>query len=209
MIEVNNIKALVEVSVPTARLQVVSNDSPANQPSLLVNAAEAPAIARFLRDAPELRFDYCSSVTGVDWLDSVIKEKIKVKKTVEGLEKEVEETIERKRHGYLEVVYHLYSMELRHGPLVLRQRTANRSDSVTVASLTPIWRGCEFQEREVYDLYGVRFDGHPDLRRILMWDAFTDYPMRKDYSEPDDYEWEPTPHEKVLSKARQNYPPQT
>jgi NADH:ubiquinone oxidoreductase subunit C len=50
-----------------------------------------------------------------------------------------------------------------------------------VASVTPIWRGAEFQEREVYDLYGVRFEGHPDLRRILMWDGFQGHPMRKDY----------------------------
>jgi hypothetical protein len=50
-----------------------------------------------------------------------------------------------------------------------------------VASVTPIWRGAEFQEREVYDLFGVRFEGHPDLRRILMWDGFEGHPMRKDY----------------------------
>jgi NADH:ubiquinone oxidoreductase subunit C len=49
------------------------------------------------------------------------------------------------------------------------------------ASVTPIWRGAEFQEREAYDLYGVVFDGHPDLRRILMWDGFEGHPMRKDY----------------------------
>ena len=74
-------------------------------------------------------------------------------------------------------------------------------------SLTPIWRSAEFQEREIFDLYGIRFDGHPDLRRILMWDEFEDYPMRKDYREPDDYEWEPTPHDDVLEKAKQHYPP--
>jgi len=54
---------------------------------------------------------------------------------------------------------------------------------------------------------GVRFDGHPDLRRILMWDEFQDFPMRKDYREPDDYEFEPTPHDEVLEKAKQHYPP--
>ena len=86
-------------------------------------------------------------------------------------------------------------------------RTANRTDQVTLPSLTPVWRACEFQEREVFDLFGVNFSDHPDLRRILMWDGFKAYPMRKDYVEPDDYEWEPTPHGGVLEKARQHYPP--
>jgi NADH-quinone oxidoreductase subunit C len=104
------------------------------------------------------------------------------------------------------VVYHLYSVARRHGPVILRARTGNRTDAVTLPSLTPIWRSCEFQEREVFDLYGVVFEGHPDLRRILMWDAFAGHPMRKDYVEPDDYEWEPTPHGAVLAKARRHYP---
>jgi NADH-quinone oxidoreductase subunit C len=75
-----------------------------------------------------------------------------------------------------------------------------------VASLTPVWRSCEFQECEVFDLFGVVFHGHPDLRRILMWDQFQDFPMRKDYVEPDDYEYEPTPHDAILDKARRHYP---
>jgi NADH-quinone oxidoreductase subunit C len=100
-------------------------------------------------------------------------------------------------------------MALKQGPVVVRMRTGNRTNDVTLPSLTPVWRSCEFQEREVFDLYGVRFEGHPDLRRILMWDGFTAHPMRKDYVEPDDYEWEPTPHEEVLAKAKQHYPPAT
>jgi NADH-quinone oxidoreductase subunit C len=160
-----------------------------------------------LRDDPQLRLDYASNVTGVDWPDRVEKVKTKVRKLVEGVEKEVEETVDKKIPGYLEAVYHLYSVALKHGPLVLRQRTADRAENVQVASLTPIWRGCEFQEREVYDLYGIHFDGHPDLRRILMWDAFKDYPMRKDYVEPDDYEYEPTAHDDVRDKAKRHQNP--
>ena len=87
--------------------------------------------------------------------------------------------------------------------MILRLRTENRADRIQLPSLTPVWRSCEFQEREIFDLYGVIFDGHPDLRRILMWDEFKDHPMRKDYVEPDDYEYEPTPHEEVLEKVRQ------
>lgn len=200
----DEIKARLEAAVPGAQLQVVPNDSLANQPSLLVDAAHASAAARFLRDDPRLRLDHASNVTGIDWPDRVEKLKTKVKKLVDGVEKEVEETVEKTIPGYLEVVYHLYSMELKHGPVILRQRTANRADQVSVASLTPVWRGCEFQEREAFDLYGIRFEGHPDLRRILMWDGFKDYPMRKDYVEPDDYDYEPTPHDEVLEKAKKH-----
>jgi NADH-quinone oxidoreductase subunit C len=198
------IKARLEAAVPGVQLAIVPNGSPANQPSLLVHTAHALAVAKFLRDDPQLGLDYCSNVTGVDWLDTVLKERVKVKKLVEGVEKEVEELKETKRPGYLEAVYHLYSMSLKHGPVLLRQRTGNRTDQVRVASLTPLWRGCEFQEREIFDLYGIVFDGHPDLRRILMWDGFEDYPMRKDYVEPDDYEYEPTPHDDVLEKAKKH-----
>jgi NADH-quinone oxidoreductase subunit C len=202
VINIEQLKDRLVAAVPGARLELVPNESPANQPSLLMDNEHAFAVARFLRDDPEFRLDYASNVTGVDWLDAVLKEKVKVKKVVEGVEKEVEETVEKKRPGYLEAVYHLYSMTLKHGPVVLRLRTENRSDKNHLPSLTPIWRGAEFQEREVFDLYGIVFDGHPDLRRLLMWEGYLDHPMRKDYVDPDDYEYEPTPHDEVLEKAK-------
>ena len=202
-----HIKARIENAVPGAILQIAPNESPANQPSLVVPPSCAAAVASFLRDDPELRLDYCSNVTGVDWLDAELTEKVKVKTVADGVEKETEETRKFKRAGYLEAVYHLYSMERKHGPVILRQRTSNRADQVRLASLTPIWRGCEFQEREIFDLYGVLFEGHPDLRRILMWDGFKDFPMRKDYVEPDDYEYEPTAHDDVLEKAKRHTSP--
>ena len=200
------VKARIEAAAPGAQVEIVPNGSPANQPSLLLDRGHARAVAQFLRDDPALAFDYASNVTGIDWPEKTIKEKIKVKKTVEGVEKEVEEVCERKTPAYLEAVYHLYSMARKHGPLILRLRTENREDQVTLPSLTPVWRSCEFQEREIFDLYGVHFEGHPDLRRILMWPEFKDHPMRKDYVEPDDYEYEPTPHDAVLARARQHYP---
>jgi NADH-quinone oxidoreductase subunit C len=200
------IKGRVEAAVPGAFLQIVPNDSLGGQPSLLVDNAHALAVAEVLRDDPSLRLDYASNVTGIDWLDAVVQEKRKVKQVIDGLEREIEQTVEHKKAGYLEAVYHLYSMELKHGPLILRLRTVNRSDNASVPSLTPVWRGAEFQEREAYDLYGITFEGHPDLRRILMWDGFTDFPMRKDYVEPDDYEYEPTPHDDVAQKTQRHYP---
>ena len=195
---------------PGAKVALVSNASPSAQHSLLVDPAHVREIATFLRDDEALRLDYCSNATGVDWPDREIIETVKTKITeADGSEKEVEQKIKRIEPGCLEVVYHLYSMARKQGPVVLRVRTANRTDQITLPSLTPVWRSCEFQEREIFDLFGVVFEGHPDLRRILMWDEFKDHPMRKDYVEPDDYEWEPTPHNEVLAKAKKHYPAAT
>jgi NADH-quinone oxidoreductase subunit C len=200
------IKTRIEAAVPGAVVEILPNSSLDTQRSLLVDNAHALAVAQLLRDDSALRLDYASNVTGVDWLEHVIQEKRRTKQAIGGIEREIEETIEHKRPGYLEVVYHLYSMALKHGPVILRLRTANRTDDTRVPSLTPVWRGAEFQEREVYDLFGITFEAHPDLRRILMWDEFKDYPMRRDYVEPEDYEYEPTPHGDVLEKARRHYP---
>lgn len=79
----------------------------------------------------------------------------------------------------LDAVYHLFSMAKKHGPIPIKV-TLPRANP-RVPSVVPIYRGAEFQEREAYDLYGVIFEGHPDLRRILMWDEFKGHPMRKDY----------------------------
>jgi NADH-quinone oxidoreductase subunit C len=204
---IDQIKSRIEDAVPGAKMEIVQNGSPSQQQSLLLDSEHALAVAHFLRDDPALRLDFCSNVTGVDWLDRVVKKTAKTKTVVDGVEKEVDQTTEEKIPGYLEAVYHLYSMTHKHGPVIIRMRTADRAEGARLPSLTPIWRSAEFQEREIFDLYGIRFDGHPDLRRILMWDEFEDYPMRKDYVQPDDFEWEPTPHDEVLARAKQHYTP--
>jgi len=201
------IKARIEAAVPGAIVEIVQNASPSQQHSLKIDNEHAHDVAKWLHDDPALRLDFCSNVTGVDWLDRTVKKTVKVKKVVDGEEKEVSETTEEKIPGYLEAVYHLYSMTHKHGPLIIRMRTTDRAENACLPSLTPIWRSAEFQEREIFDLYGIRFDGHPDLRRILMWDEFEDHPMRKDYVQPDDFEWEPTPHDDVLARAKQHYAP--
>ena len=205
MESLEEIKARAEAAVPGAKIDIVPNPGPSQQSSLLIDNEHAAAVAKFLRDDPALRLDFCSNATGVDWLDRTVKKTVKVKTIVEGIEKEVDQTTEEFLLGYLEAVYHLYSMTHKHGPVIIRMRTKDRADGARLPSLTPIYRSAEFQEREIFDLYGVRFDGHPDLRRILMWDEFVDHPMRKDYREPDDYEYEPTPHDDVLEKAKQHY----
>ena len=207
---VEEIKAAIEAAVPGAVVKIVPNPSPSGQHSLLLAREQAAQVAEFLRDDAELVLDFLSNVTGIDWLDKEVTEKVKVTrpvtKVVDGVEQTVEETVEETRKhvepGYLETVYHLFSIAKKQGPVVLRMRTVNRTDQVELPSLTPVWRSAEFQEREVFDLYGIVFKGHPDLRRILMWDEFKDHPMRRDYIEPDDYEYEPTAHDEVLAKAK-------
>jgi NADH-quinone oxidoreductase subunit C len=171
---IEKIKEIALQAVPGLRIEIINSTPPAAQPAFLVDREHIVAVARMLKTDPRWQMDFCSCVTAVDYL----------------------------KEGYIEVVYHLYSVALKHGPVVLKVRAPRDLAQCEVPSLTPVWRGCEFQEREAYDLFGVRFTGHPDLRRILMWDEFRDHPLRKDYVPPADYEWEPTPHGEVLARAK-------
>jgi len=202
------ILTVIKAALPTAKIELLINPSVSGQHSLVVAPEDAVAVASFLREDAELALDYCSNATGVDWPDKEITEKVKVTKVVDGEEKQVEEMVKRIEPGHLEAVYHLYSMKHGNGPIagpvVLRMRTVNRTDQVSLPSLTLVWRSAEFQEREIFDLYGIVFTGHPDLRRILMWDEFEDFPMRRDYVDPDDFEYEPTPHDEVLKRAEEH-----
>lgn len=189
----------LQAAFPAAEIALRANPSPCAQHGLAVAPKDALAVAGFLRDT--LGYDFCSNVSGVDWPPKTLKETVVRKEIVDGAEKEIKETIEREEPGFFEVVYHLFSVAKRSPLLTLRVRTADRDAHVSVPSLTPVWKSAEFQEREAYDLFGIHFAGHPDLRRILMWDEFTDHPMRKDYVAPDDYEYEPTPHDAILAKV--------
>ena len=171
---IENLRDAVLQAVPGATIEIVTSTPAAMQPGLLVDREHVVAVASFLKDDTRFQLDFCSCVTGVDYL----------------------------KLGYIEVVYHLYSVALKYGPVVLKVRAPRELEQCRVPSLTPVWRGCEFQEREAYDLFGVKFYGHRDLRRILMWDEFVDHPMRKDYVPPADYEWEPTPHDETLKRAK-------
>lgn len=105
----------------------------------------------FALAAKEAGFELCVDVTAVDWM--------------------------RQRTERYEVVANLLSMSHR---LRLRMITAVPRSEPTVASLTPIWPGASFAEREVYDMFGIHFEGHPDLTRILMPDDWEGHPLRKD-----------------------------
>src|SRR5204862_4311990 len=107
MESLDQIKSRIEAAVPGAKIDIVPNGSPSQQHSLLIDNEHAVAIARFLRVDSALRLDFCSNVTGVDWLDRTVKKTTKLKRLVDGQEKEIVETIEEKIPGYLEAVYHL------------------------------------------------------------------------------------------------------
>ncbi len=80
---------------------------------------------------------------------------------------------------YFEVIYQLTSLRRNHS-LVVKTRCYGR-DNPTIPSVFSLWRSADFQEREIYDLFGISFEGHPNLKRIVLWDGFQGYPLRKDY----------------------------
>jgi NADH-quinone oxidoreductase subunit C len=109
-------------------------------------------ICRYLHDDPGLFLDYLVDVCGVDYLG--------------------------KKEKRFEVVYHLYSIKHRHA---VRIKAEVAGDNPSIDSVMPIWTGANWHEREAYDMYGIIFNGHPDLRRILLPEDWEGYPLRKDY----------------------------
>lgn len=119
-----------------------------------VQPAHLLAVGRFLRDDPRCAFEQLSDVTCVDYLNFPDAED---------------------RFG---VIYNLLSISLNHR---LFLKVFVNDPDPRVPSVWPIWHGAEWTEREVFDMFGIRFDDHPDLRRILMPEDFQDHPLRKDY----------------------------
>jgi len=83
-------------------------------------------------------------------------------------------------YDHFEVVYQLTSLERNHS-LVLKTRCHNR-DNPVLPSVVSLWRGADFQEREIYDLMGIRFESHPNMKRIVLWEGFPGHPLRKDFN---------------------------
>jgi NADH-quinone oxidoreductase subunit C len=117
----------------------------------VVEPARILDVLRLLRDDPQCAFDVLSDVTAVDYLP---------------------------RRPRFEVVYHLYS--IRSNQRVRIKAPVEEADA-HLASAVPLYASANWMEREVFDLYGIRFDGHPDLRRLLLYDEFDGHPLRKDY----------------------------
>jgi NADH-quinone oxidoreductase subunit C len=106
-----------------------------------------------------------------------------------------ESGVDYKNDGYIEVVYHLYSYTYRH-LAVLKVRTPR--DNAVIPSVESVWKAAIWLEREIFDLLGVTFTEHPDLRRLLMPEDWVGYPLRKDFVEPDEYHGISTRRESLL-----------
>jgi NADH-quinone oxidoreductase subunit C len=117
----------------------------------VVAAARLVDVMRFLRDDPACQFDMLTDLTAVDYLGEEPR---------------------------FEMVYHLYSVP-KNQRLRVKARVGERAPEI--ATLCALWPSANWMEREVWDLYGIRFTGHPDLRRILLYEQFEGHPLRKDY----------------------------
>lgn len=109
-------------------------------------------IFSFLKEDAKLDFNFLTDITAVDYLG--------------------------KKEPRFEVVYHLYSLRAKHR---LRVKVPVPEQDPVVDSLVPLWKGANWLEREVWDMFGIRFREHPDLRRVLLYEEFQGHPLRKDY----------------------------
>jgi len=136
---------------------IVSTHSGFGDDTAVVRREKIVEICTFLRDDPDLRFEFAMDLTGVDYLGEVPR---------------------------FEVVYHLYSMEKKRR---VRIKSRLHEEDPTIDSVSSVWPGMNWYEREAFDMYGIVFRDHPNLVRILMYEGFVGHPLRKDYKYPDFY----------------------
>jgi NADH-quinone oxidoreductase subunit C len=147
--DADTLVATLQAAVPDAQIEGAPTVDP--QTTIYVSRDEVPALARALRDRPELAFDFLAELTAVDYWP---------------------------KEPRYEVVYVLVSLAHR---LRLRMKVRVPADDPHVATVSGVWPAANWLEREVWDLFGIAFDGHPDPRRLLMPEDWQGYPLRKDY----------------------------
>lgn len=153
---------------------IVGEGLEALDPYITVAPLALPEVLEALRDDPDLSFDFLMAITGID---------------MSGLSDQ----------PVIRVLYHLFSYRHRHTIVV---RTEVPRDQAVLPSVTAIYPTAEWHEREVFDLLGVRFLGHPDLRRILLPEEWVGHPLRKDYEEGETALGFPTRRETLLDRIR-------
>jgi NADH-quinone oxidoreductase subunit C len=134
--------------------KILETHSQFGDDTAVVDPAAWRDVALFLRDDPRCAMDMFVDITAVDYPD---------------------------RDPRFEVVCHLRSLERGHRIRIKARIGDENADDLDIASLVPVWKGANWFERECHDMFGVRFVGHPDLRRILMYEEFRGHPLRKDY----------------------------
>lgn len=154
----------------------------------VIDAAKIPEAALLLRDEPELHFELLMCLTGIDWDGYDETGKGKSVKILGYTEEGKPETSDRVGEGDFGVAYACYSH--RHGHKYSLFTMVPR-DVAEVPTVSHVWPTAAWHEREAYDLVGITFAGHPDLRRILLEDGWVGHPLRKDYQMPD--RWEGVP----------------
>ena len=144
--------------------------------TLMVKVSDMHQVMRFLRDDPECDYDLIVDICGIDYMDYPARPSLPQGPEAEGLT------------GRFGVVYNLVSVTHNRRLLVkvhldpsIDTHGNEQDPALHLPSVTDIWPGAEWMEREVYDMFGIRFDNHPDLRRILLWESYPAYPLRKDY----------------------------
>jgi NADH-quinone oxidoreductase subunit C len=159
--------------------RIKSKNLEAIDPFVVVDPADLPEVGRFLKEDDRLRFDILNDISGVDYLEPDPKKAAKA-----GFD------------PHVEVVYHLSSFKLSEAgrlrrfnlKVVLPRWKDNQPGNLPeVPSVTSLWASADWHEREVYDLVGVYFTGHPDLTRILLAEDWQGHPLRKDYEYPLEY----------------------
>jgi NADH-quinone oxidoreductase subunit C len=148
---------MMETSVTLKKLSVKFPDSIIKTHSFrfddtaIVKREDILGICEFLRDDDDLRYNFMMDLTAVDYLG---------------------------REPRFEMVYHLYSLKYNRR---VRIKAGVPESDCSIDSITPLWVGANWFEREVFDLYGIQFKGHPELKRLLLYEGFEGHPLRKDY----------------------------
>lgn len=175
--------------------QIAACQVAVNELTLEVSSSDLLIVCQILRDDPDFQFEMLIDVCGVDYLDYGIAEWTTEQATSSGFSRGVSRLANRKnesRHTSGEhfldnpqwkkprfaVVYHLLSLSLNHR---LRIRSFPKGDPLLIPSVISIWSAANWYERETFDLFGILFEGHPDLRRILTDYGFVGHPFRKDF----------------------------
>lgn len=133
---------------------IIDSHSFRGDDTVIIKKQHVLDVCRFLKEEKDLEFNFMMDLTAVDYLNQ-------------------KDSYER-----FEVVYHFYSLKYNHR---IRVKAPVSESDCTIDSIVPLWVGADWFEREAYDMYGIKFNDHPNLKRILLYEEFEGYPLRKDY----------------------------